>query len=66
MVRSRFVLILWDLGAFSDLWIDARESMVARFPSFGGIKALYALVETGRVKDAADLLGVSASAISIR
>ena len=38
--------------------------MVARFPSFGGIKAFYALVETGRVKDAADLLGVSASAIS--
>jgi LysR family transcriptional regulator, glycine cleavage system transcriptional activator len=38
--------------------------MVARFPSFSGIKAFYAVVETGRVKDAADLLGVSASAIS--
>ena len=64
--RERFLLSERDPGpaafrtnpmgsSFSDLWIDAGESMVARFPSFGGIKAFYALVETGRVKDAADL-----------
>jgi LysR family glycine cleavage system transcriptional activator len=38
--------------------------VVARFPSFGGVKAFYAVVETGRVKDAAELLGISASAVS--
>lgn len=38
--------------------------MQVHFPSFGGLKAFYAVVETGRLKSAAELLGISPSGVS--
>lgn len=38
--------------------------MSVNFPSFGGLKAFYAVVETGGIRPAAELLGISASGVS--